>query len=64
MVRSNQSMRLEAAGSGIKLWQIAERLGYNDCYFSRLLRKELSDELKERAQKAIKELQEEQSCHE
>lgn len=32
--------------NGVKLWEIAERLGCNDGNFSRKLRKAFSDELK------------------
>lgn len=38
---TNQDIRRAAAGSGVKLWQIAETLGVADYNFSRKLRKEL-----------------------
>ena len=41
MTQANQKIRRTAAGAGVKLWQIANRLGITDSYFSRLLRKEL-----------------------
>ena len=59
MNQLNQTLRLEAAGNGIKLWQIASRMGYSDSYFSRLLRKELTGDLKERADNALDELKKE-----
>ena len=39
-------IRLAAASSGVKLWQIADALGMTDGNFSRKLRKELSQEEK------------------
>lgn len=54
----NQDIRLEAAGAGVKLWQIAERLGFTDSYFSRKLRKELPAEKKAEIRAIIKELSE------
>lgn len=42
----NQDIRREAAGAGVKLWEIAEALGITDSYFSRKLRQELTDEQK------------------
>ena len=55
---ANKSFRLKAAGAGIKLWQIADKIGISECYFSRLLRKELTGDLKERAYQALTELKE------
>lgn len=37
----NKKIREEARNCGVKLWQIAERLGINDGNFSRKLRREL-----------------------
>lgn len=42
----NQDVRRAAQAAGVKLWQIADRLGITDASFSRMLRKELSDEKK------------------
>lgn len=53
---ANQDIRRTAAGSGVKLWQIAEALGIADCNLSRKLRKELSREEKDRIFAIIKEL--------
>lgn len=53
---ANQDIRRTAAGSGVKLWQIAEALGIADCNLSRKLRKELSGEEKDRIFAIIKEL--------
>lgn len=38
----NKKIREMAEAKGIRLWQIAEKLGINDSNFSRKLRKELS----------------------
>ena len=40
----NQEIRNAAKENGVKLWQVAERIGINDSNFSRKLRKELSDD--------------------
>lgn len=39
----NQEIREAAKKSGVKLWQVADRVGMNDSNFSRKLRKELPD---------------------
>ena len=43
----NMDIRLAAASSGVKLWQIADALGMTDGNFSRKLRKELPKEEKQ-----------------
>lgn len=45
---ANQDIRLMAAGSGVKLWQVAEALGIADCSLSRKLRRELSQDEKQK----------------
>ena len=40
----NMKIREEAAVRGIRLWQVAERLGISDGNLSRLLRRELPPE--------------------
>ena len=52
----NQDIRNEVTNAGLKLWQIAEKLGINDGNFSRMLRKELSDEKKVEIRAIIEEL--------
>lgn len=42
----NTDIRKEAANQGVKLWQIADKLGITDSYFSKKLRKELPQEEK------------------
>ena len=44
MIQANQKIRKTAAAAGVKLWRIADKLGYADSTFSRLLRKELPEE--------------------
>lgn len=43
---TNQDIRQEAKTAGVKLWQIADKLGLNDGNFSRKLRYELTSEEK------------------
>lgn len=45
-VRLNDDIRQAAQSAGVRLWQIAEKLGLSDGNFSRRLRRELSDEEK------------------
>lgn len=49
----NNDIRNMALMHGVKLWQIAEQLGITDSYFSRMLRKELTQENKEKIQNII-----------
>ena len=49
----NHDLRLEAAGAGIRLWQIAEVLGITDSSLSRKLRRELPDNEKAEFREAI-----------
>lgn len=57
----NQDIRRTAAGSGVKLWQIADALGITDSSFSRKLRKELPQEEKEKIFSIIQKLSREVS---
>lgn len=52
----NKDIRAEAVKSGVCLWQIAERLNMQDSNFSRLLRRELSEEQKRIIFDIIKEI--------
>lgn len=56
MNTKNQDIRQAAAGAGIRLWQIADKLGVNDGNFSRKLRREFSAEEKEKIFAIINEL--------
>jgi hypothetical protein len=55
---ANTEIRREAAGNGVRLWQIADRLGYTDSYFSRKLRHELPQEEKAKIRAIISQLKE------
>ena len=52
----NSKVRLAAMEAGVKLWQVAERLGINDGNLSRRLRQELPEEEQERLLRIIQEL--------
>jgi hypothetical protein len=54
---TNQDIRLKAAGSGVRLWQIAQKLGIADCSLSRKLRRELTDPQKQQIYNIIRELE-------
>lgn len=55
----NKDIREAIAHSGLKYWQVAERLGIADGTLSRKLRKELPTEEKNAILSAIDELQKE-----
>lgn len=44
----NSEIRAFAKNNGVKLWEIADKLGIQDSAFSRKLRRELSPEEKEK----------------
>ena len=48
MKKNNQDIREKILKSHLKYWQIAEQLNINDGNFSRMLRKELPKEAKEK----------------
>ena len=52
----NLDIRRAAAAAGVRLWEVAERLGMADSSLSRKLRRELSEEDKARVYAAIAEL--------
>lgn len=56
---NNHDIKETAKKAGIKLWQIADKLGINDGNFSRKLRKELNPEEKQKIFDIIAELQRE-----
>lgn len=56
MKRANETIRKAAERKGIKLWQIADRMGMADSNFCRKLRKELSDAEREQVLTIIDEL--------
>ncbi len=55
-MRTNADIRKAAKDNGIKLWQIAKKLGISDGNFSRKLRDELSEGEKDRILTIIAEL--------
>jgi len=56
----NKELRLEIAGAGLLLWQIADKLGIADTTFSRKLREERPEEEKTKIRSIIKELKAEE----
>lgn len=54
--KANQDIRRAVIEAGLKLWQVADRLGISDNGFSRMLRKELTLEKKECIFAIIEEL--------
>lgn len=53
---ANKEIRDAARDAGVRLWQIAERIGMNDGNFSRKLRRELPDQEKKDVLEIIKTL--------
>ncbi len=53
---TNEKIRAAAKREGVKLWQIADRLGINDGNFSRRLRHELGQEETEKILALIDEI--------
>lgn len=53
---ANADIRREAETAGVKLWQIAAKLGIHHCTFSVWLRQEMSDEQKAQVRTAIEEI--------
>lgn len=56
MSQTNEEVRKKATEANVKLWQIADKLGINDGNFSRLLRKELPSDKKQKIMHIIDEL--------
>lgn len=59
MKKANNDIRNEAKAAGVKLWQIAEKLGIREEKLSRKLRHELPEEEKAQIKSIIKELEKE-----
>lgn len=55
----NQDIRNEVKAAGLKLWQIAEKLGMAEATFSKKLRHELPDEKKSEIRSIIEKLKKE-----
>lgn len=62
MTKANQEIRAAIAKAGIMYWQVADRYGITDGNFTRLLRKELPPEKKERIFAIIADLQAEKGA--
>ena len=60
--REIDEIKQRAKEKGVYLWQVAERLGLNDGNFSRKLRKELSQEEKEKILSIINEIAKEKTA--
>lgn len=60
---TNCEIREEAKLRGVRLWEIAKRLGINDGNFSRRLRSEFSPEERERVLQIIGEISSEKEGH-
>lgn len=59
MKKTNQTIRNAAKSAGVKLWQIADRLGTADTYFSKMLRKEFPADKQAEILQIIAELEKE-----
>jgi hypothetical protein len=55
---TNQDIRREVKEAGLRLWEIGESLGLNDCNLSRKLRHELNAEEKAKIRAIIAEIKE------
>lgn len=55
---NNRDVRLEILGAGLRYWQVADALGISNSTLSVKLRKELTDEEKEKLRSVIAELRE------
>ena len=60
---ANSDIKLIAAGKGVKLWQVADKLGIADGSLSRKLRNELSQEEKEHILQIITQIAEGGETH-
>lgn len=60
-MRANLDIRAAAKSAGVKLWEIADKLGITDSNFSRKLRHELPQVEKERIFSIIEEIAKEEN---
>ena len=58
---ANDGLRIYAAGKGVRLWQVADRFGITDSYFSKKMRKELSKQDAERFRKYVDKIAEKEA---
>ena len=59
MIKHNNDIRTKARENVVYLYQIADKLNISDPTFNRWLRKELSENLKQKAIAAIEQIREE-----
>ena len=59
MIKRNNDIRTTARENGVYLYEIAEKMNVSEQTFNRWLRKELSEELKQKALAAIEQIREE-----
>lgn len=59
MIKHNNDIRTKARESGVYLYEIAEKMRVSEPTFNRWLRKELSEDLKQKALAAIEQIREE-----
>lgn len=57
----NAELKKEIKEAGFFLWEVADKLGMNDGNFSRLLRKDLSEEKKQQIYSIMEELKKERA---
>lgn len=60
-MRANLDIRAAAKSAGVKLWEIADKLGITDSNFSRKLRHELPQAEKDRIFSIIEEIAKEEN---
>lgn len=56
--KANQDIRKEIQQQGLNYWQVAEQIGITASTFTVWLRTPLTDERRQRTEKALKELKE------
>lgn len=54
--KANQDIRQAAINKGIKHWQIADQMGIREEAFSKMLRKELPEDVKHKVMETIEKL--------
>ena len=59
MIKHNNDIRTKARESGVYLYEIAEKMNISEPTFNRWLRKELSEDLKQKSLTAIEQIREE-----
>lgn len=55
-MKANMKIREKARNSGVRLWQIADALGMQESLFSKKLRKELTEDEREKILSIIDDL--------